>query len=54
MKAACACTAPSYQHYFNGVEFKHIAELLGVSKGRVSQLHRAALEKVRARLRLSD
>jgi RNA polymerase sigma factor for flagellar operon FliA len=42
------------QHYLNGVEFKHIAEILGFSKGRVSQLHRAAMERLRARLRYSE
>lgn len=41
------------QHYLKGVSFKHIAQMLGVSKGRVSQLHRAALTKLRARLRPS-
>lgn len=39
------------QHYLKGVSFKLIAEMLGLSKGRVSQLHRAALARVRARLR---
>jgi RNA polymerase sigma factor for flagellar operon FliA len=39
------------QHYLKDVSFKLIAEMLGLSKGRVSQLHRAALKKVRLRLR---
>lgn len=34
-------------HYFNGVAFDQIAELFGVSKGRISQLHRAALDRLR-------
>jgi RNA polymerase sigma factor FliA len=38
------------QHYINGLEFKTIAELLGVSKGRISQIHRAALERIRTHL----
>lgn len=38
------------QHYQNGVAFDQLAILLGLSKGRVSQLHRAALETLRARL----
>lgn len=38
------------QHYQHGVAFDQLALLLGVSKGRVSQLHRAALETLRARL----
>lgn len=42
------------QHYLNGVDFARIAELLHLSKGRVSQLHRAALMAVRARLRYKD
>ena len=39
------------QHYFNGVPFTQIAHMLGVSKGRVSQIHRAAVLRVRERLR---
>lgn len=35
------------QHYRHDVQFSQIATLLGVSKGRVSQLHAAALEKLR-------
>lgn len=38
------------QHYLHDVSFKLIADMLKVSKGRVSQLHRAALEKIRARM----
>ncbi|WP_448661546.1 sigma-70 family RNA polymerase sigma factor [Sphingomonas sp. CJ20] len=38
------------QHYENGVSFSQIAHLLGLSKGRVSQLHALALGKLRARL----
>jgi RNA polymerase sigma factor for flagellar operon FliA len=36
------------QHYRNGVSFQQIAILLGVSKGRISQIHRAALERLRS------
>lgn len=39
------------QHYENGVSFTHIAQLLGLSKGRVSQLHASALAKLRMRMR---
>jgi RNA polymerase sigma factor for flagellar operon FliA len=39
------------QHYLQEMSFKDIASLLGLSKGRVSQLHRAALERLRARIR---
>ncbi len=39
------------QHYLKGVSFTLIADMLGLSKGRISQLHRKALEHVRARLR---
>jgi RNA polymerase sigma factor FliA len=35
------------QHYFEGVAFLEIAALLELSRGRVSQLHRAALERLR-------
>lgn len=38
------------QHYENGVSFAHISQLLGLSKGRVSQLHASALAKLRARI----
>jgi RNA polymerase sigma factor for flagellar operon FliA len=37
-------------HYLAGVGFDQIAALLGVSKGRISQLHRAALARLRLRL----
>jgi RNA polymerase sigma factor for flagellar operon FliA len=35
------------QHYRQGLQFQQIAVLLGVSKGRVSQLHAQGLEKLR-------
>jgi RNA polymerase sigma factor for flagellar operon FliA len=35
------------QHYFEGIAFLEIAALLELSRGRVSQLHRAALERLR-------
>lgn len=38
------------QHYLNGVSFVQIADLLRVSKGRVSQLHSAALRQLAQRL----
>jgi len=38
-------------HYEEGLLFEHIADLLGVTKGRVSQLHRGALGVLRKRLR---
>lgn len=38
------------QHYENGVSFTHIAQLLGLSKGRVSQLHASALARLKARI----
>jgi RNA polymerase sigma factor for flagellar operon FliA len=37
-------------HYIDGVAFTNLATLLNVSKGRVSQLHRAALLRLRKRL----
>lgn len=41
------------QHYLNDVPFSQIALLLGLSKGRISQLHRAALQRLRGRLNTS-
>lgn len=41
-------------HYLNAVPFAQIAALLGLSKGRISQLHRAALTRLRERLRRFD
>lgn len=38
-------------HYFQHMPFVDIAALLGVTKGRVSQIHKAAIEKSRAHLR---
>lgn len=38
------------QHYDNGLSFARIAEFLEVSRGRVSQLHRSALERLRGRV----
>lgn len=38
------------RHYFDGLCFDQIGDLLGISKGRVSQLHRAALLLLRKRL----
>lgn len=39
------------EHYIHGVAFEQLASLLDLSKGRVSQLHRAALLLLRKRLR---
>lgn len=38
------------EHYASGVNFDQLAAVLGVTKGRVSQLHRAALALLRRRL----
>jgi RNA polymerase sigma factor for flagellar operon FliA len=38
------------QHYHNGLSLAQIAELLGLSRGRISQLHRSALERLRKRI----
>lgn len=37
-------------HYEHGLCFAQVAELLGLSRGRVSQLHRAALDRLRKKL----
>lgn len=42
------------QHYLNEVPFTEIAKLLGVSKGRVAQLHRAAIMRLRTRVRRNE
>lgn len=34
-------------HYFQGLDFTEIAKLFGLSKGRISQIHRQALQLVR-------
>lgn len=39
------------QHYHTGLSFAHIAELLRLSRGRVSQIHRSATERLRRWLR---
>jgi RNA polymerase sigma factor for flagellar operon FliA len=39
------------QHYLNGMNFDQIAALLRISKGRVSQLHHAALMSLRRRMK---
>lgn len=38
-------------HYQTGLSFAHIAELMRLSRGRISQLHRSAIERLRWRLR---
>lgn len=39
------------QHYLHETPFNQIAALLGLSKGRISQLHAAALQKIRSSLK---
>lgn len=39
------------RHYFDGMTFDQIGDLLGLTKGRISQLHRAALALLKKRLR---
>ncbi|HKX79061.1 MAG TPA: sigma-70 family RNA polymerase sigma factor [Novosphingobium sp.] len=41
------------QHYQNDLLFSQIATMLGVSRGRVSQIHKAALGKLRKTMRLA-
>jgi RNA polymerase sigma factor for flagellar operon FliA len=38
------------QHYLNGMSFEQVASLFGISKGRVSQLHRVSLLSLRKRM----
>lgn len=37
-------------HYFNGLQFADVAKAMGISKGRVSQLHKEGLEQLRGML----
>ena len=37
-------------HYFDGVRFKDIGKLLGVSEPRISQLHTRAIQRLRESL----
>lgn len=37
-------------HYIDGLPFEQIAKIMGLSKGRVSQLHKAAVRSLRKRL----
>lgn len=38
------------QHYLHGLTFTQVAELMGVTRGRISQLHTAALTRLRKRI----
>jgi len=37
-------------HYFHYLSFEHIADILGITKGRISQIHKTALERIRKEL----
>jgi len=41
-------------HYFHGLTFERIGDILDLSKGRVSQLHRTALAQLRKHAQVSD
>jgi RNA polymerase sigma factor for flagellar operon FliA len=41
-------------HYFHGLGFDQISDILGVTKGRISQLHRAALLELRTKIGDAD
>jgi RNA polymerase sigma factor for flagellar operon FliA len=41
-------------HYMNDLSFDQIGALLGVTKGRVSQLHKSALQRLKERLSSTD
>ena len=38
------------RHYIDGLAFDQVSALLGLTKGRVSQIHKAAIERLRRRL----
>ncbi len=40
------------QHYLNDLLFAQIATMLGLSKGRISQLHKSALQKLRRSMKV--
>lgn len=42
------------QHYLNDVPFTEIARLLKLSKGRIAQIHRAAIMRIRLRIKRND
>lgn len=42
------------QHYFNGLDFSQIALLLALTRGRISQIHKAAMGMLRKRLPRPD
>ena len=42
------------RHYLEGLTFDQIGRLLGLSKGRISQLHRGAIAQLRDRLRVGE
>ena len=37
-------------HYFHSLPFEQIAGILGLSKGRISQIHRAGLARLREKI----
>jgi len=41
------------QHYDHGLPFAQVAQLLGLTAGRISQLHRSALDRLRKRMKSS-
>ncbi|MET0060726.1 MAG: sigma factor-like helix-turn-helix DNA-binding protein [Candidatus Thiodiazotropha endolucinida] len=41
-------------HYFHGVAFDDLANLLEISKGRITQLHKRALQKIRLGYEMSQ
>jgi RNA polymerase sigma factor for flagellar operon FliA len=41
-------------HYYQHMPFVEIAQLFGLSKGRISQIHKSAIEKIRQRIQAID
>jgi RNA polymerase sigma factor for flagellar operon FliA len=41
-------------HYFHGISFEELGKLLDISKGRVSQLHKRALQQIRVAYEMSQ
>lgn len=42
------------QHYDHGLPLAHVAALMNLSRGRISQLHRSALDRLHKRMRMGN
>jgi len=57
--SACVDSLPEKEslvityHYYNNVSFEEIGDILDLSKGRISQLHKTALTRIQKKLKIS-